>query len=143
MIENFENIGLRISEQMDRLNLKQADICRMTGISKNAMSNYVNGNRVPDTLGVYKLSKALKVSIEWLLTGESEDKRADELSEGPDGLSTTETDIIKKFRQLDYDSQDDVIGFIDLKYNKQFKRGTSSNSNTGGTDEEAATSEAV
>jgi transcriptional regulator with XRE-family HTH domain len=53
MIENFTDIGVRISDQMDKLDLKQVDICRITGISKNAMSNYVNGNRVPDTMAIY------------------------------------------------------------------------------------------
>ena len=53
MIENFTDIGVRISDQMDKLDLKQVDICRITGISKNAMSNYVNGNRAPDTMAIY------------------------------------------------------------------------------------------
>lgn len=67
MIENFVNIGERLSTRMDELNLKQIDVCRMTGISKNAISNYVNNNRIPDTTSIYKLSKVLKVSIEWIL----------------------------------------------------------------------------
>ena len=69
MFENFNNIGKRLSEQMNRLNLKQVDICKITGLSKNAVSNYVNGNTIPDTLSIYKLSQALDTSIEWILTG--------------------------------------------------------------------------
>ena len=69
MNENFEGVGMRISERMNLLGLKQIDIIKATGISKTAISNYVKGNRIPDTISIYKLSKILKVSIEWLLTG--------------------------------------------------------------------------
>ena len=69
MNEDFKGIGTRIIERMKVLGLKQVDIIRETGISKTAISNYVNGNRIPDTLSIYKLSQALETSIEWILTG--------------------------------------------------------------------------
>lgn len=70
MNENFIDIGSRLANRMSELNLKQIDVCKMTGISKNAISNYINNIRIPDTTSVYKLSKALDVSIEWILMGE-------------------------------------------------------------------------
>ncbi|MFZ7120234.1 MAG: helix-turn-helix domain-containing protein [Eubacteriaceae bacterium] len=59
-----------MSEKMSELNLKQSELSRITKISKNAISNYVNDVRIPDTISAYKLSQALHVPIEWLLTGE-------------------------------------------------------------------------
>ena len=142
MIENFSNIGQRISDRMNELNLKQIDICRITGISKNAMSNYVNGNRVPDTMAVYKLSKVLKVSIEWILTGE--EIAPFEVSDSKCELSPMtddEVDMIIKFRKLDYEDQQDAMDIIDMKYNRKIKKEMSSSSTNGGTGEEAATNE--
>lgn len=146
MIENFEDVGLRISSQMEKLNLKQVDICKETNISKNAISNYVNGNRIPDTLSTYKLSKALKVSMEWLLTGEEEVSPATENFEGERGsLSKVELELIQGFRQLGDRDKKEVNALIKLKMDLEKKSSAppSSTCNNGGngTGEEAATSE--
>lgn len=143
MNENFSNIGVRISEKMDELDLKQVDICRITGISKNAISNYVNGNRVPDTMAVYKLSKALKVSIEWILTGEEAISPEKDISKSElISMTSDEVDMITKFRELDYEDQQDAMDIIDMKYNRKVKKGTSSSlTNGGGAGEGAATDE--
>lgn len=151
-IENFTNVGERLSARMKDLKLKQVDICTMTGISKNAVSNYVSGNRTPDTLAVYKLSKVLDVTIEWILTGEelninqsaNNTQRFEELKpEDAITLKSYEIDMINKFRILDQDDKQDTLDIIEMKYNRKVKRGTSSNSTSGGKGEEAATHEAV
>lgn len=98
MIENFSDIGKRIGEQMNRLDLKQVDLCRITGLSKNAISNYINGNRVPDTLAVYKLSQALKTSIEWILIGGEDSDFSSVDSTKELILSEEEKEIIYKVR---------------------------------------------
>ncbi|MBU5312250.1 helix-turn-helix domain-containing protein [Tissierella carlieri] len=123
MIENFTDIGVRISEQMSKLDLKQVDICKITGISKNAMSNYVNGNRVPDTMAIYKLSKVLKVSIEWLLTGEETALHEENLLDTEQiRMTDDERDMIAKFRILEYEDQQDTLDIIDMKYNRHIKK---------------------
>lgn len=68
---DFSETGERIKFLMDLNNMKQIDICKMTGISKNAISNYINGNRIPDTVSLYKLAEHFNVSMEWLLTGKN------------------------------------------------------------------------
>lgn len=69
MKENFGDIGSRISQRMKEMNFIQKDLSEKTGISKNAISNYINNLRIPKTLECYKISQALLVSMEWLLTG--------------------------------------------------------------------------
>lgn len=64
-------IGNRIKEKQAALGLKQKDIIEKSGISKAAMSNYVNGIRIPDTEALYKLSNALNTTMEWILFGKS------------------------------------------------------------------------
>ena len=72
MNENFHGveIGNRIELKLKEFSLKQKDLVKLTGLSKNAISNYISGNRIPDTASIYKLSTVLKTSIEWLLTGD-------------------------------------------------------------------------
>ncbi|MEY8356921.1 helix-turn-helix transcriptional regulator [Lachnospiraceae bacterium 54-53] len=68
---NANEIGNRIRLKIKESGLKQKDIVESSGISKAALSNYLNGNRIPDTEAIYKISKELDISIEWILTGES------------------------------------------------------------------------
>lgn len=70
MLDSIE-IGQRIKERQKMLKLKQKDIVEKTGISKAAMSNYVNGVRIPETETLYKISQILNTSMEWILVGKS------------------------------------------------------------------------
>lgn len=51
---------------MDDQNLKQADLCRVTGIPTSLMSNYMKGLKFPSLTNSIALSKALNVSIDAL-----------------------------------------------------------------------------
>lgn len=68
---DFSETGKRIKFLMNLNDMKQIDICKVTGISKNAISNYISGNRIPDTVSLYKLAEYFSVSMEWLLTGKN------------------------------------------------------------------------
>ena len=46
---NANEIGNRIRLKIKESGLKQKDIVESSGISKAALSNYISGNRVPDT----------------------------------------------------------------------------------------------
>jgi transcriptional regulator with XRE-family HTH domain len=67
--EQFEGIGSRIIYKIEELKLTQRALAELSGVSKNAISNYVYGNRIPNTKELYGLSKTLRVTMEWLLTG--------------------------------------------------------------------------
>lgn len=69
MSNDFNNIGERIELKLKELNLKQVDISKKTGISKNSISNYVNDIRIPDNISCYKIAQLFSVSMEWILTG--------------------------------------------------------------------------
>ncbi len=57
----------RIKEAMNIRGKTQSDLCRMTGIGKSAMSQYIKGSFVPKQQRVYSLAKALNVSESWLM----------------------------------------------------------------------------
>jgi transcriptional regulator with XRE-family HTH domain len=63
------NIGIRIRDKLEKFQMKQKDLVELTNLSKNAISNYISGKRIPDTNSIYKISKALNTPIEWFLTG--------------------------------------------------------------------------
>ena len=68
------SIADRISAQIKELGLSQADVARMTGLSKNAISLYVMGKRTPTQGNLQALADALQVSVPWLLTGVDDSK---------------------------------------------------------------------
>ncbi len=96
------SIGNRIKEKQEEHHFKQKEIVEKTGISKSAMSNYISGNRVPDTETILKLSYILETSVEWLLTGKSTNENYTE----------EERDIIKNFRELSEKNKGKVGGYI-------------------------------
>lgn len=63
----FDRIRLRMSE----LGLTQADLMRFTGAARGTVSGWVNGSNSPSAKHIEGLSKALKTSPSWLLSGGS------------------------------------------------------------------------
>lgn len=50
-------------------NLSQADLCRIAGISKQSMSRYWNGERLPPADKLFPIADALRVPARWLISG--------------------------------------------------------------------------
>lgn len=107
MIENLSaiEIGCRIQEKLKEKGWKQKDLCNSTNLSKNAISNYVSGNRIPDTTSIYKISLSLNVSIEWLLTGV-------DLIKSADSINKEENELIGLFNKCDEIYKDDILSEI-------------------------------
>lgn len=57
----------RIKEGLKIRNIKQSDLCSLTGIPKSAMSQYISGNFKPKQDRIYLISNALNVSEAWLM----------------------------------------------------------------------------
>ena len=63
-------IEQRIVAKLKELHVTQVELAAKTDLSKTAINNYCKGKQEPNTQALYKLSVALGVSMEWLLTGE-------------------------------------------------------------------------
>lgn len=61
------NFSLRLLEIMRRKDLTQKDLSIMTNLSQGAISKYLRGASLPKSLELYKMSKGLGVSMEWLM----------------------------------------------------------------------------
>ena len=59
-------VSERLQKIMTEKNIKQADLARMTGISRGAISNYVLGRYEPKSDIIGKLANALNCSSMWL-----------------------------------------------------------------------------
>ena len=62
----IETTSKRLQEAMRIRKLKQADLSRLTGLSKGGISNYVLGRYEPKSDIINKLAIALNVSEMWL-----------------------------------------------------------------------------
>ena len=57
----------RIREALAARKMTQAELCRITGIKKSAMSQYANGSFTPRQDRTYLIAQALNVSEAWLM----------------------------------------------------------------------------
>ncbi len=79
-------VGKRLQMLIDEKKITQTNLSKETGISQNAISNYINGNRIPDAKALIKLCKFFSTSIDWLLTGKE--------------ATTTNSDILDEYSEM-------------------------------------------
>lgn len=68
----FVNFSLRLQSASRKLGIEQKELARRTGITAAAINNYWTKERVPKSEELFKICKALGVTMEWLLTGEQD-----------------------------------------------------------------------
>ncbi len=123
---DMQTIGLRIKNRRKELRLTQTDIKSAVGISSGNISDIENGNRLPAASTLVQLSNVLECSIDWILTGSSPASENFEISDTGD---KREAELLKGFRELPDEDQDELIGILEMKLRKvQKARGTSAKS---------------
>ena len=108
---DMKSIGERIKKRRIELNLTQTDIHKECGISSGNLSELENGNRTPALLTLYKLSRVLKSSIDWIVSGES--PTSESLL-----ISDEEELLLSGFRDLSPDDREELIDIMELKLKK-------------------------
>lgn len=64
----------RLRDEMDYQGISAKELSDITGISKRTIDNYLKTNpQEPGVVNAQKIAKALKVSVEYLVTGENID----------------------------------------------------------------------
>jgi len=63
----MKTLSERLKHAMERLDITQAELVKATGISKGALSSYINGRYEPKQKAIYELAKALNVNEAWLM----------------------------------------------------------------------------
>jgi transcriptional regulator with XRE-family HTH domain len=108
--------SIRLQEIMKERNIKQAELARLTGISRGAVSNYVLGRYEPKSDIINKFAKALNCSEMWLWGYDVPKQRREILSSvdlqlfggsEPQSPALTEDEelLLKLFRQMPEDTQ--------------------------------------
>jgi transcriptional regulator with XRE-family HTH domain len=73
-------IGERIKKQRVKLNLTQSDLAASAMVSPQVVSNWEREYTDPDIYDLIRVSKVLKVSTDYLLTGEHTDTLDEQVS---------------------------------------------------------------
>lgn len=68
---NFEGFSERLKQALDGKNLTQVEAAQRLGISKHALTKYLNG-RVPKAKILFIISTFFNKPMEWFLLGEKE-----------------------------------------------------------------------
>jgi transcriptional regulator with XRE-family HTH domain len=69
-----KSLGRRI-RQLRGFDISQADFARMVGVSQSQLSKYERGVVAPPADVLIRIKEQFRVSIDWLLTGDSESGR--------------------------------------------------------------------
>jgi transcriptional regulator with XRE-family HTH domain len=65
-----ERINSELNKKFGITAGRQSALASATGLTRTAISNYLSGSRFPDSYALLRLSRALGVSMEYILTGE-------------------------------------------------------------------------
>ena len=74
---DIENFGIRLEKCMIKAGISNSDLTKTLGLSKNAIGNYKN-NQIPNAAILYNLSQILGTTVEYLLSGKSNNQLTEE-----------------------------------------------------------------
>lgn len=115
--EKTSSTSLRLQEIMNMKHLKQADLARMTGISRGAISNYVLGRYEPKSDIISKFAKTLNCSEMWLwgynVPMERESNQVSKTIE----VTEAEQKLLDLFRLVPENQQQMVLQMIEIALN--------------------------
>lgn len=83
--------------------MKQADLCHLTGIPSSLMSEYINGRKSPAMGNAIRIADAFGISLD-VLAGREKNARCEyQLNESADGLTEKEytflLDVLRALKQ--------------------------------------------
>ena len=65
------NFSENLKILLDKQNLKQADLCRLTGIQTSLMSEYVKGKKSPTIKNAIAIADAFRISLDTLVSNQA------------------------------------------------------------------------
>ncbi len=111
-------IGQRIKSRRKELHITQAQIRDATGISTGNLSELENGHILPSSSALINLSQILQCSVDYILFGESRILDNRKTSETQNYM---EEDLIRYFRGVSENDQEEILVMAQLKYNRTQK----------------------
>jgi transcriptional regulator with XRE-family HTH domain len=136
MSNGKETCAKRISRALSIRNMKQSDLCTLTGIPKSAISQYISGAFEPKQDRIFLIANALDVSEAWLMgydvpmEKETQSPDKQELTEGErkwlelyrllsDDAKKLLIEVALSFDKMSPDTQRFLLGAIRAEMNDQ------------------------
>ena len=114
-----ESCAKRLSKALSIRNLRQTELCELTGIPKSAMSQYIKGSFEPKQDRVYLIAKALNVSEAWLMGFDVPMERQKNNTLDKPTLTEGEKLLLDLFNQIPEESQQMVLDMIKIALKKK------------------------
>lgn len=108
-------IGQRIKERRKELHITQTQIQQQTSVTSGNLSCIENGKYLPSAVALVELSRVLKCSIDWILTGKS---KITENTAALDILDSKDKQLLKYFHSLSQGDKEELLMIAELKFNK-------------------------
>lgn len=118
----------RLNSAMIENNMKQIDLCKKTGISKSAMSQYLSNSFVPKNDKIYLLSQALGVNPAWLM-GYDVERYLLKLENAPREplKNNDENELLTYYRQCSIEDKEELLMIAKHKSQKNVSQEKNSN----------------
>ena len=115
-----EACSKRISKALSFRNMKQTELCNITGIPKSAMSQYISGAFEPKQDRIFLISNALEVSEAWLM---GYDVPMERETQSPDKQELTEGEklVLELFRKIPEERQPEALELLQVALKMQKK----------------------
>lgn len=118
-LESFKNripCHVRIRQALDEKNMSQAELARITGLSKSAISQYISGKFEPKQDAIYLISKALDVSEVWLMGLDLPKERVEKIKTA---VTPEEKNLLDLYAKLPKEKQTEILNMIDYWLHKK------------------------
>ena len=110
----MKDFNEQLKKAMQDKGITQAELCKKTGITKSAMSQYLTGAFKPKQKRTYLLAKALNVSEAWLMGMEAaEMERRDASAPTPEVTDIKQTQLLSNFNQLNDTGKTRLLEYSD------------------------------
>ena len=116
----YENCSKRISRALSIRNMKQSELCNLTGIPKSAISQYISGAFEPKQDRIFLIAQALDVSEAWLM-GFDVPMERENLSPDKQQLTEGEQMVLELFRKIPEERQPEALELLRVALKMQKK----------------------
>lgn len=112
---------MRLQELINIMNIKQDDIVKRTGLNKSTISNYCNGNRIPNQKNLSIIADAFNISPAWLMGYDVNMKRNQKQT--PDYVvSSEEQEILLELQTINESDRELILSTLAHAYKKALDR---------------------
>ena len=106
----------RYCELRDLRGIKDAEVSKITGITKSTFTDWKNGKSKPNADKLIKIAKCLNTTVEYLMTGETKEFSIEVANEDTKLIFARKElkECFLKILDLPKDKQDKIISLIDM-----------------------------